>query len=79
LFNGLAKKVGKVRFSGDNSLGLALVFNGLTQSEAEAVFKPFFDFRHGQPESFAIAEPLRVSVRPAQHWWDAAYTSGPAR
>jgi len=62
-----------VSFSPDNTLRIGMVFQGLTQSQATAVWQPFFDWLGAAGQDFQLAsEPVIVSV-PAQHFWDPDY------
>ncbi len=61
----------QVTVKSDNSLELALLFQGLTQKEAEDLWKPFFDWVNSQPELYALTS-LFVIV-PAQKFWDFDY------
>jgi FAD/FMN-containing dehydrogenase len=62
-----------VAVRGDNSLAVTMVFQGLTQAEAQAVWKPFLDWLAGSPADFALAEPARIVAVPARDFWNPAY------
>lgn len=59
-------------FRGDNSMRLSMVFQGLEQAEAEAVWKPFLDWVRTQPD-LAFAQEPKVVTLPARHFWDADF------
>ncbi|ODU66284.1 MAG: FAD-linked oxidase [Rhodanobacter sp. SCN 65-17] len=53
-------------------LGVSMVFQGLTQAQAEAVWAPFVDWIKTRPE-YTLVEPLQVTAMPARHFWDADF------
>ncbi len=59
-------------FRSDNVLRLAMVFQGLTQQQAQAVWAPFLDWVSARKE-YSIAKPVQILAVPAQHGWDAAF------
>ena len=63
----------QVEFRPDNTLQIAMVFQGLDQAAATAVWKPFFDWVAAAPSDFAIAEPPIIVAAPARHFWDPAF------
>lgn len=63
----------QVGFRPDNTLQIAMVFQGLDQAAAAAVWKPFFDWVAAAPSDFAIAEPPIIAAAPARHFWDPAF------
>jgi FAD/FMN-containing dehydrogenase len=59
-------------FSPDNTLRIAMVFQGLSQQQASEVWKPFFDWIAASPKEFMlVSAPIIVAV-PAQRFWDPA-------
>ena len=60
-------------FGIDNTLKLHFVSQGLTQAESEAAWKPFLDYLAANADDLILREPPRVSVMPAQHYWDPAW------
>jgi FAD/FMN-containing dehydrogenase len=48
----------------------SMVFQGLTQQEAEATWRPFFDWVTASPQDFAIASAPRIQAAPARRFWD---------
>lgn len=63
----------QVGFRPDNALQIAMVFQGLDQAAATAMWKPFFDWVAAAPSDFAIAEPPIIAAAPARHFWDPAF------
>ena len=62
-----------VRFRPDNTLEIAMVFQGLDQAAAAAVWKPFFDWVAASPVDFALVMPPMIVAVPARYFWDAAF------
>ena len=60
-------------FRPDNSLVLGFVFHGLSQAEAEAVWKPFLEWVAASPQDYTKAEGPWILAVPARHWWDPAW------
>jgi FAD/FMN-containing dehydrogenase len=62
----------QISFRPNNVLTIAMVFQGLTQQQAEAIWRPFFDWLAGSPQQFSfVSKPLIMAV-PARHFWDPA-------
>lgn len=59
-------------FSPDNTLDISMVFQGLSQSAAQAVWKDFLDWVRQSPE-YTFASGPYVVAGPARHWWDAQF------
>ena len=57
----------------DNTLGVAMVFQGIDGERAGAVWKPFLDWVASRPADFALAGPPLIAALPARHFWDAAW------
>ena len=55
-----------------DTLGIAMVFQGLTQAQAEAVWAPFVAWVGSRPE-YTLVEPLHATAMPARHFWDADF------
>jgi FAD/FMN-containing dehydrogenase len=51
-------------------VSISMVFQGLGKEEAEAVWRPFFDWVKASPQDFAIASALQVGALPARHFWN---------
>jgi len=63
----------QIRFHGDDTLELSMVFQGLTKAEAEAVWQPFFDWVAAAPDDYAWTSPPMVAALPARRFWDPAF------
>jgi FAD/FMN-containing dehydrogenase len=59
-------------FRRDNVLELALVFQGLSQAEAQALWTPFLDEIRAD-RSYRFAREVRIHALPARHFWDAEF------
>jgi FAD/FMN-containing dehydrogenase len=62
----------QMNFRTDNTLRIAMVFQGLSQQQASAVWTPFVDWVRAQPE-LTFATELQVLGMPARHGWDAQF------
>jgi FAD/FMN-containing dehydrogenase len=62
----------QMRFRGENVLELSMVFQGLSQQQAQAIWQPFLDWVRASSD-YSFAKPMQVLALPAQHFWDAAY------
>ena len=60
-------------FETDNTLNVAMVFQGLSQVEAEAVWKPFLDWVAAAPADYSLGQPARIVALPARRLWDPAF------
>ena len=47
-----------------------MVFQGLDREQAEAVWRPFFDWVSSSPQEFNVVSPPRVLAAPARRFWD---------
>ncbi len=63
----------QIRFRGRNVVSIAMVFQGLTGQEAEAMWRPFLDWVARAPDEFTWVAPLQTAALPARHLWDAAF------
>lgn len=61
----------QLKFHG-NMLHLSMVFQGLSQQEAEAVWAPFLAWVTAR-SAYRIKEEVRVIALPARHFWDAEF------
>ncbi len=60
----------QIRFRRDNVVQVSMVFQGLTRSEAQAVWKPFRDALSAAPEDFEVAfAPLAIVSTSARDFW----------
>ena len=62
-----------VSFRADNTLLFHMVFQGLDQSQAEAIWKPFLDFVAASPRDFEMDPAPKIIAIPARHYWDPEY------
>ncbi len=60
-------------FRPDNTLEIAMVFQGIGQAEAEQTWRPFLDWVAAAPQDFTYASAPRFAAVPARHLWDAQY------
>src|SRR5579885_1616007 len=58
-------------FRPDNTLEIAMVFQGIGQAEAEQTWRPFLDWVAAAPQDFTYASAPRFAAVPARHLWDA--------
>jgi hypothetical protein len=59
-------------FRTDNTLRISMVFQGLTQPEAEAEWAPFFNWVRARKE-YSFASPVQILSVAARHFWDAEF------
>lgn len=59
-------------FHPDRRLSVSMVFQGLDQHEAQAVWAPFLEWVRARGE-YEFAKPVQVFVMPARHFWDAEF------
>ena len=62
----------QLRFRPDGVLVISMVFQGLDQQQAEAVWSPLFDWVKAAPQDFTIASPPKILALPARPFWDPA-------
>jgi FAD/FMN-containing dehydrogenase len=62
-----------VRFRPDNTLGISMLFQGLTEQQATAVWKPFFDWIAAAPGDFSLTSAPQTLGIPARSLWDTGY------
>lgn len=63
----------QIRFDPDNTIGLQMVFQGLSQDEAEAIWRPFVEWVNASPKDFSWERPFVVAALPARSFWDPAF------
>jgi FAD/FMN-containing dehydrogenase len=61
----------QVRAAPDNRFEVSMVFQGLTQDEAHAAFKPLVDFAKAAPADYDGQDAFLAFALPARHFWDA--------
>jgi FAD/FMN-containing dehydrogenase len=54
-------------------LSIAMVLQGLDQQQAEATWRPFFDWVSASGQDFSIVSAPRVISEPARRFWDPAF------
>lgn len=63
----------QIRLRPDNTLSISMVFQGLTQREAEAVWAPFIDWVLSRPQDYRLVEDASILAMPARSFFDAGY------
>jgi FAD/FMN-containing dehydrogenase len=63
----------QIRFGPDNTVRIAMVFQGLTGRQAEEVWRPLQDWVAGAPKDFAWKTPLSTLAAPARRLWDPKF------
>ncbi len=60
----------QIRFQSDNALRVAMVFQGLDRSQAQAVWQPFLEAIDAAPQDFKIDfAPLKIVATSARTFW----------
>ncbi len=62
-----------IRFRADNTFVVSMVFQGLDEQEARAVWAPFFDWVAAAANDFTITAPIFIAAVPAQDWWNPVF------
>jgi len=62
----------QIAFAPGRAISISMVFQGLTQQEAEAAWRPFFDWVSAATQDFAVVMSPRIAALPAQRFWDPA-------
>jgi FAD/FMN-containing dehydrogenase len=63
----------QIAFRPGNELGISMVFQGLDRQQAEAIWRPFFDWITGHQKDFIVeGEPMIVAA-PARNFWDPEF------
>ena len=63
----------QIAFRPGNVLDISMVFQGLDQEQAEATWRPFFDWLAAAPQDFSIASGPTVLAAPARAFWDPQF------
>jgi FAD/FMN-containing dehydrogenase len=63
----------QITFRPGNILAIEMVFQGLDQQQAEAIWRTFFDWLADSPRDFTIVSGPMVLAAPARHFWDPAF------
>jgi FAD/FMN-containing dehydrogenase len=59
-----------VSFAPDNAFNVGMVCQGLDKDQAEAAWRPFFDWVKASPLDFSLKAPSGTGVLPARRFWD---------
>lgn len=62
----------QIAFNGDNTLDVSMVFQGLDQRRAEAVWQPFLEWL-GTGADYVLEKPFQAIALPARHFWDEGF------
>jgi FAD/FMN-containing dehydrogenase len=60
----------QVHFGSDNMFEISMVCQGLAPAEAQAAWKPFFDWVAAAPKDYIVTGNLNANAWPAKGWWD---------
>lgn len=63
----------QMRFGPGNKLEIAMVFQGLSQRQAEEAWKPFREWLASSKHDLTVEEPLKIVALPARYFWSAAF------
>ena len=62
----------QIGFNTDNTVDVAMVFQGLNQQQAEAAWAPLLAWLGERPE-YTLEQPFRAVTLPARHFWNLAF------
>ena len=68
----------QIQFGPGPEVSVSMVFQGLTQAQAEQAWAPFFDWVTARPAGYTLSGPVAgsgpvVGALPAQDYWNAAF------
>jgi hypothetical protein len=63
----------QIRLGPGNTLAISMLFQGMGQEDAEAVWRPFFDVIAASPEDFQLADGPQILALQAQKLWDPEF------
>jgi FAD/FMN-containing dehydrogenase len=63
----------QIAFKPDNSLDIAMTFQGLSDAQAAAVWAPFWRWLSDNAADFEAVSDLQLVSAPAHNWWDPVY------
>jgi len=63
----------QIAFRPGHELGIAMVFQGLDRRQAEAIWRPFFEWVSGRPEEFRMEPEPMIIAAPAPSFWDSEF------
>jgi hypothetical protein len=62
----------QIRLRPGRRLSIQMVFQGIDREQAEAVWRPFFDWVASSPQEFNVLSPPQVLAAPGRRFWDPA-------
>ena len=62
-----------VAFRRDNTLAISMISQGLSEQQAQDVWRPFLDWVAGSPRELALVQQSVIRSIPARNWWDAEF------
>ena len=63
----------QAKFHPGNVLELAMLFQGLNQAQAQAVWRPFFEWITAQGADYTPVMAPQIAALPARQFWDVAF------
>ncbi len=72
----------QIRIAPDNTLEVSMVCQGLDAAQANAVWRPFFEWVKASPDDYALGPKYGAGSVPAQRFWDVTgnpYMTGDPR
>lgn len=63
----------QIRFTPDRTLRVSMVFQGLSEVQARAVWQPFLAWLAERPQEYQLAREPAVLAIAARRFWDASY------
>ena len=62
----------QIGFETDNTVKISMVFQGLSQGQAAAVWEPMLEWLRARPE-YSFEEEFKCIALPARHFWNAEF------
>jgi hypothetical protein len=63
----------QIRFHGNNLLEISMMFQGLTQDEANETWQPFMAWISTNSQDYAWSSPLKIAALPARQLWNPEF------
>jgi hypothetical protein len=63
----------QIGFRRDNTLAIRLIFQGLSQQQAETIWRPFLDWAAASPQDFTVVGAPLIGAVPARRFWDPTF------
>ena len=63
----------QIRMRPDNGLSISMVFQGLSQRQAEAIWAPYLDWVRSRPDAYQLSSEPTILAVPARSFWDAGF------